>query len=527
MTTVAPLGDKPSGADADAPGWRLGRLLDDADDATAGSPAVIAGEERRVLTYAELAALVRSLSARLRDAGLGAGDVIALRAANSVEFIVALLAASRTDATVAPLDPALPAADIRARIEMAGARVTLTDSRPEAGAPADEHGPVWSVDASGAGATGATPAALLSAPGPAGTAAARVAGLDGDDALIMFTSGTTGTPKMVPWTHANLAAAVAGIIGAYQLGPSDATVAVMPLFHGHGLVAGLLATLTSRGRVLLPARGRFSAGTFWDDVDAVDASWYTAVPTIHQILLERAGTDRPSGRRSRLRFIRSCSAPLSPVTVRRIEQTFAAPVVAAYGMTEATHQASTVLPRDDDTIRMNTVGTPEVLSVRIVDDQGNTCAAGVVGEICLSGPTVVRGYLNDPTSTARTFTDGWLHTGDLGSIGPSGALSIRGRIKELINRGGEKISPERVEELLISHPDVTQAVVFGLADALYGERVAAVVVTRDGSRPDLAAYCRGRLADFEIPEYITFADELPLTAKGSVDRSKVTEQFGR
>ncbi len=325
MKTVVPLGDTESGADVNAPGRRLGRIFEDADGATAGCPAIAAGAGRTALTYAALADLVRTLTARLRGRGIAAGDVVTVQATNSVEFVVSLLAASHTGATVAPLDPALPAADTRARIEMCGAHVTLTDIR--SGAPAG----------------------------------------------------------------------------------------------------------------------------------------------------------------------------------------------AAYGMTETTHQASTVRPNDDDAIRFGTVGVPGVLSARIVDAQGRTCAPGTVGEICLSGPTVVRGYLNDPTGTADSFTDGWLHTGDLGSIGVDGALTIQGRIKELINRGGEKISPERVEDVLTSHPGVTQAVVFGLADALYGERVAAAVVTRDGSRPDLAAYCHGRLAEFEIPERVTFTAELPLTAKGSVD----------
>jgi acyl-CoA synthetase (AMP-forming)/AMP-acid ligase II len=331
---------------------------------------------------------------------------------------------------------------------------------------------------------------------------------------------------MVPWTHDNMAASIAGIIHAYQLQPTDATVAVMPLFHGHGLIAALLATLASGGRVLLPARGRFSAHSFWDDVGTADATWYTAVPTIHQILLDRADAELPRGAQARLRFIRSCSAPLSPATAERLEATFKAPVVAAYGMTEATHQASTVRPSDDELTRLHTVGTPTGPSVRIVDDDGKACPTGVTGEIWLSGPGIVRGYLNNSAATAGNFIDGWLRTGDLGAVGDHGAVSVKGRIKEQINRGGEKISPEHVEDVLMSHPDVEQVVVFGVADALYGERVAALVVTRDGSHPDLTAYSRGRLANFEVPERITFTNELPLTAKGSVDRAKVAKQFG-
>ena len=354
--------------------------------------------------------------------------------------------------------------------------------------------------------------------------AVPVSGLTDRDALIMFTSGTTGMPKLVPWTHENLAASIEGIADAYQLNCSDATVAAMPLFHGHGLIATLLATLATGGAVVLPAGGRFSAHSFWDDVATVDATWYTAVPTIHQILLDRAGADLPRGYRGRLRFIRSCSAPLPPATAQRLEATFNAPVLAAYGMTEATHQASTVLPSADESTRLHTVGTPTGLSVRIVDDNGATCPRGATGEIWLAGPTVVRGYLDNAGATTSTFIDGWVRSGDIGAVDGHGHLTIQGRIKELINRGGEKISPEHVEEVLMSHRGVNQAAVFAIPDALYGERVAAAIVLHNGfhlQQSDLVSYCRQRLAKFEIPERITFVDKLPLTAKGSVDRTKL------
>ena len=527
MTTVEPLSAKASGAEAETPPWRLGHMLDGATETAPNSTALIVGANRHRISYAELADLAIAQCQLLQHSGLRPGDVVALQSTNSVEFVVALLAAARAGIVVAPIDPALPTAERRTRVEMAGARATLIDGRQRDSGPSLGSHPAWLLKPNSESAPGATPAPRLVAPHPSRAVNKPIPGLTGRDALIMFTAGTTGKPKMVPWTHDNIAASIAGIINAYQLRPCDATVAVMPLFHGHGLIAALLATLASGGRVLFPARGRFSANTFWDDADTVDATWYTAVPTIHQILLDRAGAALPPGYHGRLRFIRSCSAPVSPATVQRMEATFQAPVLAAYGMTEATHQASTVLPFDYEPTRVNTVGTPTGLSVRIVDDNGKTCPIGVTGEIWLSGPTVVRGYLNDSAATARNFVDGWLRTGDLGAVDHHGALSVKGRIKELINRGGEKISPERVEDVLTSHPDVAQAVVFGIPDALYGERVAAVVVTRDGGHLDLTTYSRGRLADFEIPERIAFADELPLTAKGSVNRRTIAEQFGR
>jgi acyl-CoA synthetase (AMP-forming)/AMP-acid ligase II len=508
--------------------WRLGYILDGIAENAPGSTALIVGAERHRISYAALAALVVDHCAALQRCGLRPGDVVTLRSTNSIDFVVALLAAARADIVVAPVDPALPAAERRARTDRVGARVTLTDASPPDPGASPVDCPGWRLEAVQPWTSDAKPVRHLVTGDSARAVAAPVPGLTDRDALIMFTSGTTGTAKLVPWTHDNLAAAVAGVAAAYRLSASDATVAAMPLFHGHGLVATLLATLATGGAVVLPARGRFAAHTFWDDAASVGATWYTAVPTIHQILLDRASVDLPGGYHGRLRFIRSGSAPLSPATVRRIEATFNAPVLAAYGMTEATHQASTVLPSQDQSTRLHTVGTPTGVSVRIVDDDGKTCPLGATGEIWLSGPTVVRGYLDNAAATASTFVDGWVRTGDLGSVGRDGLLTVRGRIKELINRGGEKISPERVEEVLMSYPGVADAAVFGIPDDLYGERVAAVIVPRNGfhvAPTDLTGYCRDRLAKFEIPERIAFADRLPLTAKGSVDRVELARRF--
>jgi acyl-CoA synthetase (AMP-forming)/AMP-acid ligase II len=341
---------------------------------------------------------------------------------------------------------------------------------------------------------------------------------------------------MVPWTHDNIANSVRAITAGYELGPQDATVAVMPLYHGHGLIAALLSTLASGGTVLLPARGRFSAHTFWDDIDAARATWYTAVPTIHQILLERTKTDeRPGNKRAALRFIRSCSAPLTPETAQALQETFSAPVVCALGMTEATHQVATTpiasAGRGESAIEASgLVGRSTGPEIRIAGPDGRPLPAEAVGEVWLRGPTVVRGYLGDPAITAANFTEGWLRTGDLGSLSVTGDLSIRGRIKELINRGGEKISPERVEGVLATHPNVLEVAVFGLPDKMYGETVAAVIVPRESPAPapaELAVFCREHLAAFEVPTTFQEAGALPHTPKGSLDRRAVTDQFGR
>jgi acyl-CoA synthetase (AMP-forming)/AMP-acid ligase II len=518
-------------------GPRIADLVEMAAASRPEAAALIVTADRIPLSYRELVRLVDDLSAQLTRAGLVPGDRVALRTGSNAEFVVALLAASRADLVVVPLDPALPVSDQRARSEAAGARVVLTDDE----GPGDRGEPTirwWPIAVSVRGDGGVlegTPSVSLDAGGEPNPVTSTPEGLSPDDAMIMFTGGTTGLPKMVPWTRANIASSVRAIIAGYRLGAKDATVAVMPLYHGHGLIAALLSTLASGGTVLLPARGRFSAHTFWDDIDAVGATWYTAVPTIHQILLERSKTEPSGSKRAALRFIRSCSAPLTPETAQALQSEFSAPVLCAFGMTEATHQVTTtgidVTGQDENpAVSTGLVGRSTGAEIRIVGPDGQPLPAGAVGEVWLHGSTVVRGYLGDPKITAANFTDGWLRTGDLASLSPAGDLSIRGRIKELINRGGEKISPERVEGVLASHPNVMEAAVFGVPHPIYGEAVAAAIVPREATPPtpeELTEFCRERLAAFEIPATFELTSALPHTAKGSLDRRAVAEQFGR
>ena len=489
------------------------------------APALVVTADRVPITYGELLQLVDDLARQLTASGLHPGDRAALRAHSNAEFVVGLLASSRAGLVVVPLDPALPVGDQRIRIAAAGAKVALIDGTGPGETPEPTF-PSWPVSVACSQDDGVrVEVDVTAAPS---SAAASPDGLRPDDAMIMFTGGTTGSPKMVPWTHDNIARSVRGVIATYGLGPDDATVAVMPLFHGHGLIAALLSTLVSGGAVLLPARGRFSAHTFWDDVGAVRATWFTAVPTIHRILLERATIDKSGHQGTTLRFIRSCSAPLSAETAQALRTEFAAPVLSAYGMTEATHQVTSTTENQEAPIS-GLVGRSSGVQIRIVGDDGRPCPPDAVGEVQLRGHTVVRGYLGNQSATAQSFTDGWLHTGDLGSLSAAGDLTLRGRIKELINRGGEKISPERVENVLASHPKVLEAAVFGVSDPLYGETVAAVVVPGPSDPPsagELVEFCRERLAAFEVPGNIQVTSELPHTAKGSVDRQAVADSFG-
>lgn len=256
-----------------------------------------------------------------------------------------------------------------------------------------------------------------------------------DAALFLHTSGTTSRPKGVPLTQQNLAASVQNIKSVYKLSESDSTVLVLPLFHVHGLMAGLLSSLIAGAAVTLPAGGRFSASTFWSDMIAYNATWYTAVPTIHQIILDRHFS-KPEPSYPKLRFIRSCSASLAPSILERLEKSFGAPVLESYAMTEASHlMASNPLP-EDGVHKAGSVGKPIGQEMAILDENGVLQPEGVKGEVCIRGPNVTKGYKNNPDANKAAFMFGWFHTGDIGFFDSDGYLHLVGRIKELINRGG-------------------------------------------------------------------------------------------
>jgi acyl-CoA synthetase (AMP-forming)/AMP-acid ligase II len=491
--------------------------------------ALVIRSDRVPIAYGELAAMVDDVANRLESSGLCRGDAVGLVGANNADFVVALLGAARAGLVVAPLDPALPRSEMTTRLERLGARALLV-GRPavdaEPAAPLDI--PTWNLEVRVAADT--TQTVTLDATSGLLRRREPKTGLSERDALVLFTSGTTAQAKMVPLTHESVAASIRAICASYELGPDDATVAVMPLFHGHGLIAALLASLASGGCVLLPERGRFSAHSFWDDMRAATATWFTAVPTIHQILLQRSASEYPGSNAVPLRFVRSCSAPLNTATARAMERTFGAPVLSAYGMTETAHQAASQPLPLHGPVKERSVGRATGVHIRIVDPDGRACSAGTEGEVWVLGPTIARGYLGNPAETAHSFVAGWFRTGDLGAIDQDGYLFLTGRIKNIINRGGEKISPEHVEAVLAGCRGVTEAAVFAIPDATFGERVgAAVVVSQDerfGSEQILQE-CRATLSPFEMPERLEVVAALPHTAKGALDRRAVEDQYAR
>jgi acyl-CoA synthetase (AMP-forming)/AMP-acid ligase II len=466
--------------------------------------------------------------------GVSRGATIALVSDNTVEFVVTLLATVSLDARVAPLSPALTSTELSARLSGLSAHAVLAPkhlaSKLDFADAVTGSAARWIMSIDSAAGVHEVRIANWSGLSPASAVRAHTSAPidDGDVALLMFTAGTTSAPKLVPLTHSNLVASIRGIVSGYDLSPQDATLIVMPLFHGHGLVAGLLATLASGGSAYLPSTGGFSAHLFWSDVVRLGVTWYTAVPTIHRILVNRASKDYPSAAPTKLRFIRSCSAPLDEELAAAITATFRAPLISAYGMTEASHQVSSNPLPAHGPDKTSSVGLPTGVEIRMVADDGKEAATGAVGEIWVRGATVTAGYLNNPVANSASFVDGWFRSGDLGSRDADGYLFVRGRLKEIINRGGEKISPGDVDAVLLSNPKVLEAASFGEPDAIYGEDVQAAVILRQGmeaTEDELRDYCRTKLSVFEVPERIHIVSDFPRTAKGSTDRRALALWF--
>ena len=489
----------------------IANLLSDADPQR---PALIGIDPDRTITYRELIDQIEQLTVRIATSGLEPGSRVALILPNGPAFIVAFLAVLSARLTAAPYNSAQgnelgslwQDADVRAVIAASDDRATQTI--------ASRLGlPFWPLSADSNGR------AQLEIPARVGRSLEPPRA--DDIALFLHTSGTTSKPKGVPLTHRNLMASIANIANCYALTPEDCTLLVMPLFHVHGLIGATLSTLYSGGAIVAPAR--FSASAFWPTAKTHRATWYSAVPTIHRTLLLRADSDAPA--QSGFRFIRSCSSALAPAMLDQMENRFQTPVLEAYGMTEASHQiASNPLPPAAH--KAGSVGLGGKVEVVLLDEAGAILPIGSSGEVAIKGPNVTHGYDRNPAANAAAFSNGYLRTGDRGTIDAEGYISLIGRIKELINRGGEKISPPEIDAVLLGHPAVAEAASFGVPDEKYGEEVSvAVILKAPATERELIAYCRDHLAEFKVPKSLHFVTELPKTATGKVQRSALIETF--
>jgi acyl-CoA synthetase (AMP-forming)/AMP-acid ligase II len=443
---------------------------------------------------------------------------------NGPEMATAFLAVASA-AVAAPLNPSYREEEFEFYLSDLGARLLLVQA--EIDSPAIQVAKRRSIPIALLVPENVRAAGLFSLKGEA----RRVAGADGDPspsdiALVLHTSGTTSRPKMVPLSHRNLSTSARNIVRTLGLGPEDRCLNVMPLFHIHGLVAALLSTLAAGGSLF--ATPGFNALKFFGWLDEAAPTWYTAVPTMHQAILARADRSRPTIDRRRLRFIRSCSAALPPSVGEELEKVFQTPVVEAYAMTEAAHQM-TSNPLPPRARKPGSVGVAAGPEVAILSPEGRILDPGQTGEVAIRGENVMAGYENNPEANQKAFTSGWFRTGDQGRLDPEGYLRITGRLKEIINRGGEKISPREVDEILLAHPDVAQALTFAIPHEMLGEEVAAAVVLREGrtlGEEDLRRFVAGKLADFKVPRKVVFLAQIPTGPTGKLQRIGLAARLG-
>jgi acyl-CoA synthetase (AMP-forming)/AMP-acid ligase II len=490
-----------------------------ADDAPAlGAPG------RQALNFGGLRALITRSVATLNAAGIGRNDAVAIVLPNGPEMAACYMACA-SGVTSAPLNPAYradefefyltdlqakalivergsasPAVDVARRL---GVRLIELVPRAEGGAgDFDLDLPAVAPAAQGGDAQ------------------------PGDVSMVLHTSGTTSRPKIVPLTQANLAASAQNIAATLKFTAADRGLNIMPLFHIHGLIAGVLAPL-SAGSMVFCTPG-FNALKFFAWMDEAAPTWFTAVPTMHQTILSRASKNGDVIARHPLRFMRSSSSSMPPQVIKEAEDVFGAPLVESYGMTEATHQmCSNPLP--PLARKPGTVGVAAGPEVAIMGDDGTLLPRGGIGEIVIRGANVTPGYLNNDKANAEAFAAGWFRTGDQGQMDAEGYLSITGRLKEIINRGGEKVSPREVDEILMDHAAVAQVVCFGMPHAKLGEEVAAVVVLREGAAAterELQEFVATRAADFKVPKKILFMDEIPKGATGKLQRIGLAAKLG-
>jgi acyl-CoA synthetase (AMP-forming)/AMP-acid ligase II/NRPS condensation-like uncharacterized protein/acyl carrier protein len=473
------------------------------------------------VTYGALWARVNEAVQRLQSLGLGRSDRVAVVLPNGPDAAVAMIAVAIA-AVCVPLNPGFTADEWRRYFVdlQVSALLTWPDMDSASRAVAHSLGiPVmdlWPRPSEGPG--------KFSIVGPATAGTVGCETQSADDAFILVTSGTTSRPKMVPLTHASVCLAAHNVGGPLALGPRDRLLNVLPLFHGLGLITGVLAALAAGSSVVCTSG--FDAAAFFGWLSEFRPTWYSAIPAIHRALLSAAISDKRRAQRSSLRLIRSASSPLPRDVLAGLEALFGIPVIDTYGMTEATTQVTAnPLARR----KPGSVGQPAGPEVAIMDSEGRRLPSGERGEIVLRGPTITRGYYNDAVATDSAFRDGWFRTGDLGYLDRDGYLFIVGRTKDVIKRGGHQVAPVEVEETLLGHPDVVEVAAFSIPHRRLGEDIAAAVVLRRSAKvsaQELRNFARQRLAAFKVPGLIEIVPQIPKSAGGKIKRSGLAAALG-
>ncbi len=485
------------------------------------APALLA-PDREVLSRDALVAQLRRVRSGLRALGIGRNDRLACVLPQGPDAAGAFLTLASC-AAFAPLNPAYREAELDFYLsDLAPAALVVPPGEAAAArAVAGQRGiPVLELFPQAA-------AGAFRLRGATGRPASADGACAADDvALLLHTSGTTARPKLVPLRQRNLCASARAIGATLGLEREDRCLELMPLFHIHGLIGALLSSALAGGSVVCPP-GFFAPRVFaW--IEDFTPTWTSAVPTMYQALLARAEAHAALLATRPLRLLRSSSAAMPPTVMAALERVFGAPVIESYGMTEASHQmASNPLP--PGVRKPGSVGPSAGPELRVLAADGGEAGVGEVGEVVIRGPGVTNGYVENPAANAAAFTDGWFRTGDEGRLDADGYLFLTGRIKEIINRGGEKISPREIDERLLAHPAVAQAVCFALPDPRLGEDVAAAVVLRAGAEVEAAAlraFCGETLAAFKVPRRIVFLDAIPKGPTGKLRRIGLAAQLG-
>lgn len=487
------------------------------------APAIL-GQARAPLTYGRLHQHIDTMGRTLRAMGIGRHNRIAVVLPNGPELAVAILTVAST-AVCAPVNPAFGIEELEGYF--AGLRPHAVITQAGIDSPARHAARSRGIRVIELSTTFDAEAGLFTLAGDQGDAPSNDPVIASDSALLLPTSGTTSRPKIVPQRHANVCTSAYAHGAAFALKETDRCLNVLPLFHGHGLHANLVASLAAGASVVcIPGLdvNRFSG---W--LTEFQPTWYSAVPTIHQAILAQARRSHERLADSRLRFVRSSSASLPPRVFAELEQTFESPVIEWYGMTEVTSAPIACNPMPPRRRKAGSVGQTAVLDVAIMDERGALLPGGQTGQVVVRGATVTAGYDGNPSATEAAFAGDWFKTGDLGSFDDDGYLFLVGRVREMINRGGEKIAPQEVDEVLLDHPAVAEAVTFAVPHATLGEDVASAVVLRPNAAAtpkEIRQFAISRIADFKVPRQVLIVNEIPKGSTGKVQRVSLAEKLG-
>jgi acyl-CoA synthetase (AMP-forming)/AMP-acid ligase II/acyl carrier protein len=488
------------------------------------APAILTPGKKST-SYLSLDKQIQSAANWLTQRGFKIGDRIAVVLPNGPELAITFLSVSSV-CTCAPLNPAYSIEEFRYSFSDLNVKALITsfpDNHTSYTAARDQDIPIIRLDGntSEAGLFN-----LTSKLAKRHTPAEPIFNKPENVALVLHTSGTTSRPKIVAITVRHITHSVENITATYALQKEDRCLNMMPLFHIHGLVGALASSLYTGGSVICSEGFNPEKVTHW--ITDLSPTWFTAVPTIHHALVNQIRDHETTHFPSSLRFIRSCSSPLNPALAEIMEKIFAVPVLEAYGMTEATHQmASNPLP--PKARKFGSVGLPTgSTSIAILNEHGEFLSPNQIGEICIKGANVISAYENNPLANQDSFTAGYLQTGDLGYFDEDGYLFVKGRLKEQINRGGEKISPREIDEVLLAHPAVSQAVAFSMPHSTLGEDIAAAVVLKPGVAVSMRAirqFAADNLANYKVPHTIVFISEIPKGPTGKIQRISLAEQL--